>query len=143
MNSQHTALGTTSSLLTRTGSAAPAAGSGLSSQPPGQREQRLPWQLPCRMHAASNSSTLQAVAARLPVCCRAPIWAGMLQLPPGRLLRFGCRSAQRTRDLFPIPLVTEERRAPLLRHRVLYKLPPSRHCIKLFIPRGPGTSMRE
>lgn len=45
--------------------------------------------------------------------------------------------------LFLALLVAEERRVRLLRHRVFYELPPSRHCIKLFIPGGPGTSMRE
>lgn len=52
-------------------------------------------------------------------------------------------AAQGAWCLFLIPLVAEERRARLLKHRVFYKLPPSRHCIKLFIPGGPGTSMRE
>lgn len=52
-------------------------------------------------------------------------------------------AAQGAWCLFLIPLVAEERRVRLLRHRVFYKLPPSRHCIKLFIPSGPGTSMRE
>lgn len=59
----------------------------------------------------------------------------------------GCWSAQQQHKepgvFFLIPLVAEERRVRLLRHRVFYKLPPSRHCIKLFIPSGPGTSMRE
>lgn len=52
-------------------------------------------------------------------------------------------AAQGAWCLFLILLVAEERRVRLLRHRVFYKLPPSRHCIKLFIPGGPGTSMRE
>lgn len=51
-------------------------------------------------------------------------------------------AAQGTWCLFLTPLVVEERRVRLLRHRVFYKLPPSRHRIKLFIPGGPGTSMR-
>lgn len=51
-------------------------------------------------------------------------------------------AAQGAWCLFLTPLVAKERRVRLLRHRVFYKLPPSRHRIKLFIPGGPGTSMR-